>query len=128
MNMINKWYLPALLWLLIVTGLSVSPSVPLPKFDLFSADKLGHLAAYGILSWLLLYGHARATGQKASTKAAFFIFVMSCGYGILMEFVQGTFIPGRFYEIDDMIANGAGAALAWALNGTKLLPAEKNKS
>ena len=105
-------YLPAFLWLLCVTALSVTPGVSLPKFDLFATDKLGHLAAYGILSWLLLWGYTRAKGRRPDWKTGLILFVLSAGYGVLMEFVQGSFIPGRFFEVDDMIANAAGAAIA----------------
>lgn len=108
-----KPYLPALLWLIFVTGLSVTPGVPLPKFDLFSPDKLGHVAAYGLLSGLLLWGLSRSKKRLPNWKEGLLIFAGSTGYGILLEFVQGALIPGRFYEVDDMIANATGAALAW---------------
>ena len=110
-----KPYLPALLWLIFVTGLSVTPGVPLPKFDLFSSDKIGHATAYGLLSGLLLWGLFRSKKRLSNWKEGLLIFSLSTGYGILLEFVQGAFIPGRFYEIDDMIANAAGAALAWGV-------------
>lgn len=114
-EMTKKNYIPALIWLLIVTGMSVTPNMQLPKFDLFATDKLGHLAAYGLLMWLLLWGNRRSAGRRPDWKTGLALFAFSSGYGILMEFVQGAFIPGRFYEVDDMIANAAGAALAWAV-------------
>lgn len=109
--MLSPWF-PAAIWLLIVTGLSVTPGVSLPKFDLLSADKIGHVAAYGILAGLLLWGFARSTGRRAGRKDILLIFMFSVFYGVLMEFIQGAFIPGRFYDYDDMIANAAGALLA----------------
>jgi VanZ family protein len=108
-----KPYLPALLWLIFVTGISVTPGVPMPKFDLFSPDKLGHVAAYGLLSGLLFWGFFRSKKRLPNWKEGLLIFGFSTVYGILLEFVQGAFIPGRFYEVDDMIANAVGAALAW---------------
>lgn len=110
----TKSLIPALLWLAFITGLSVLPSVPLPKFDLFSPDKLGHAAAYGLLVWLILWGWRRA-GKPISRGAAAGAAVFATGYGVLMEFVQGAFIPGRFYEYDDMLANAFGALVAWGL-------------
>ena len=112
--MTKKHYLPAFIWLLVVTALSVTPGMQLPKFELISTDKLGHLAAYGVLSALLLWAYNRSTGLRPGWKTGLAVFAFSACYGILMEFVQGTFIPGRFYEVDDMIANATGAALAWA--------------
>ena len=111
-----KHFLPALLWLLFITGLSVMPSVQLPKVDFFSADKLAHAFVYGVLTWLLLRGMRQARGGAAlSWKARLAVLAFAIGYGVLMEFVQFAFITGRFYELDDMLANGAGCLVAWAL-------------
>lgn len=107
-------YFPAFLWLLLVSGLSVMPGAQLPKFNLFSIDKLAHAGVYGILTWLLLWGMGRAqpnTPLRPAQVAGAILF--ATGYGILMEFVQYAFIPGRFYEIDDMIANAVGSVAAW---------------
>ena len=105
-------YLPALVWLAIVTGLSVMPGVPMPKFNLFSADKIGHAAAYALLAWLLLRGFKAQHKRAANARETLMFFGLATGYGILMEFVQGTFFPYRFFEVDDMLANTFGAMVA----------------
>jgi len=115
MTIISKPYLPAILWLLFITGLSVVPKIQFPKFDLFSTDKLGHVAAYGLLVWLVLYGFKKQKGRRADWKEGLAIFCFATLYGAMLEFVQGNFIPGRFFGYDDMIANAAGAAAAWCL-------------
>lgn len=109
-----KSFRAAFFWLLVVTGLSVMPSVQLPKFELFAADKLGHAGVYAMLSWLVLSGIRRSEKRLPTRREMLAAFAFSTFYGVLMEWVQGTFIPGRFYELDDMIANAFGAALAWA--------------
>lgn len=111
--MFKKPYLPAFLWLLAVTELSVMPGVPLPKFDLFSTDKLGHAAAYALLAWLIFRGFRAANGRNASWKEGLVICSIATGYGILMEFVQGAFFPNRFFEVDDMLANAFGAVMVY---------------
>ena len=108
-------YRPAALWLAVVTGVSVLPSMQLPKFDLFSIDKIGHALAYGVLCFLLLWSHARS---GSAVRADWSAFLFAVAWGILMEFVQFAFIPGRFYEYDDMLANGVGALLGWWLART----------
>jgi VanZ family protein len=110
--MFKKPYLPAALWLAIVTALSVSPGVPMPRFNLLSADKVGHAVAYAMLAWLLFQGFKAANRRLPNTKESLIIFSLATGYGILMEFVQGTFFPNRFFEVDDMLANAFGALLA----------------
>lgn len=113
--MMVKPFVPAAIWLVIVTYLSTSGGVPLPKFDLFSADKIGHAGAYAILVWLLLWGIWKTKNREATGGEKFLVFALAAGYGAFMEWVQGTFFPGRFFEYDDMLANAAGALLAMTL-------------
>jgi VanZ family protein len=107
--------LPAFLWLIFITGLSVMPSVQLPKFELFAPDKLGHALAYGILTWLGLRGLRNPEQGRLSGRTGALVCLFAAFYGVLMEFVQGAFLPGRFYEFDDMIANTVGAVAAWGI-------------
>lgn len=104
-------YGPSLAWLSLITLLSVIPSKAVPGFNLFSFDKIGHAVFYGVLTWLLL--RAR---QPARPLPVAGIALCAIGYGVLMEYVQYAFVPGRFYEYDDMIANALGAGVgvgAW---------------
>lgn len=104
-----KHFLPATGWLFVITGLSVMPGVQLPKFDLFSTDKLVHAAVYAILTWLLLSAAPPSSGRKT----AWWPPVFAAAYGALMEYIQYAFVPGRFCEFDDMLANAAGCLVAW---------------
>lgn len=113
--------MPALLWLAIITWLSTTPSVQLPKFNLFSADKLAHAAAYALLTGLLVWGVRRVRQRAVNRIEMWGVFCFSAGYGALMEWVQGTFFPGRFFEFDDMLANAAGAFLALIVVHLKLI-------
>ncbi len=110
--MIIKYFSPAALCLAVITWLSVAPNVPMPKLELFSADKLFHALSYSILSGLLLFGFHRSKGRKVSETGMLLSFLLAAGYGVFMEWVQGTFFPYRVYEYEDMIANAAGALLA----------------
>ena len=108
-----KAYLPALLWLLFITGLSVMPGVQLPAFHLFSADKLAHAVVYGFLTWILLRAYTRTRQAPLSFGKEIIVLCLSTIYGVFMEFVQFAFIPGRFYEYDDMLANAFGSVMGW---------------
>ena len=86
----------------------------MPDFNLFQADKLGHAAAYALLVWLTLRGVSRLKKpEDMGWRHGFFVFLFASGFGVLMEFVQRTFFPGRHFEFDDMLANTAGAAAGW---------------
>ncbi len=113
-----KPYLPAALWLTVVTILSVSPNVQLPKFELFSADKLAHAGAYALLFGLLVWGVRKSKDRAATRGEMLLFFCLATGYGALMEWVQGTFFPYRLFEYDDMLANAAGAFLALILTNS----------
>lgn len=110
--MTMKSYLPAFIWLLIITYLSVTSNrIPVPQFQLLSFDKLAHAAAYGFLVLLLWYGHQGRSDLGRYWGIA--VFTAASAFGAMMEWVQATWFPHRFYELDDMIANVAGAALGW---------------
>jgi len=108
-------WLPALVWLLLVTGVSVLPSVQLPQFDLFATDKLGHALIYAGLMGLCYWCLRRFLGRPPNFREGLLLFLFAAGYGALMELVQGTFLPNRAFEFDDMLANAFGAAVAWGV-------------
>jgi VanZ family protein len=112
--MMFKHFVPAFLWLLFISGLSVMPGVQLPSISLFTTDKLAHAVVYGVLMFLILSGFAKARSRRPGLREGLLALLVAGGYGVLMEFVQYKFIPGRFYEVDDMLANLSGAAAAWA--------------
>ena len=75
-------------------------------------DKLAHLAAYGSLSFwfaMLFGGRARQIGIALAFAAM----------GVGIEFLQGL-TDYRTFEVADMVANAAGAALGWGAAQTPL--------
>ncbi len=122
-----KPFMPAALWLAVITFLSVTPNVQMPKFELFSADKLAHAGAYALLAWFMAWGVWKTKKRTAKPGELFLIFCISTLYGALMEWVQGTFFPNRFFEYDDMLANAAGAFLA-AMLATQFFKSPPPKS
>lgn len=106
-------YFPALICLVGITGLSVMPNPQLPKFELLATDKFGHAVAYGLFSFFALRGFQKAGGLVSREwRVVLGVFA----WGVLMEFVQYSLVPGRYYEIDDMVANGVGAAIGWGIS------------
>ncbi len=112
-----KAFAPALLWAVVITGLSAMPGIQLPEFNLLGADKIAHAVVYAVLTGLLLWCFRRLPRQMSLRRAGLLAFGLSVLYGVLMEFMQYAFVPGRFYEIDDMIANTIGATLGWVTAG-----------
>lgn len=105
-----KAYLPVIIWAVAILALSISSGIQLPDTGI-STDKLGHLAAYGLLNWLTLRA-LQKTG-KLTAKTIWLSLFMVSAYGILLEIVQWAFFPHRFFEVWDMIANIAGVVLSY---------------
>lgn len=106
--MLKKWGL-TIIWALIILGLSIMPGISLPESwtDLFSMDKLAHFGVYAILS--LLASRAYASENQVHWKNLLIIVLIGSIYGICIEFIQGSFFPGRFFEKLDIIANIIGS-------------------
>ncbi|MCB9356814.1 MAG: hypothetical protein H6575_19805 [Lewinellaceae bacterium] len=106
-----KHYIPAAAWLLVITGLSVTPGMQLPKFDLFSTDKLGHFGGLRLADCAVAVGLLsleRLSGRLAHRAADLRIcFRLQLSDGVR----AGRFYSRKVQEVDDMIANAAGAAL-----------------
>ena len=88
-----------------IVWLSLTPS-PF-EIDVEQGDKLGHLAAYGVLMfWFCqLYASRRARVGYALGFIAL---------GIALEFIQRA-TGYRSFELWDMVADGAGVLIGWLL-------------
>jgi len=105
-----KPYLPAICWATLILGMSIGPSIQLPE-TVFSPDKVGHLVAYGVLTWLVFWA-LKKNGKLSSSTANQTVLAVSI-YGIALEFVQWAFFPNRYFEVWDMVANFSGAFLIY---------------
>jgi VanZ family protein len=83
-----------------IVWLSLTPA-PL-RVDIESSDKLGHLAAYGVL----MFWFAQLYARRMPWAAAF------VAMGVVLEFLQG-WLGYRSFEVLDMLANSGGVLLGW---------------
>ncbi|MGB5287543.1 MAG: VanZ family protein [Ignavibacteriaceae bacterium] len=102
-------YIPLFVyWLVLFTATSL-PAYNLPKLGL--SDKINHLVAYFLLAILL---NLTLIYQRKSRflfeRAAIATFIICLLYGAVDEIHQ-MFVPGRFAEILDWVADGSGAIL-----------------
>ena len=106
-------------WLLLITLLLCTPGSKFPKVnwhDKIFLDKWIHF----ILFLVLVYLWCRAYNIK--TKKTFIIItILSVAYGIIMELVQQYFIPFRFFDLRDMIANSLGAVAGYFIAAKRLI-------
>jgi VanZ family protein len=125
-------YIP-IVWTLVIGILMCLPGRMLPKEEGFSIpqfDKFVHITLFGGFVFLWSLWLTRRVSVTAVLLRWFFVFyVLANVYGISMEYVQKYWIPGRDYDLADIIADMIGAGLAYGLvNFTLLFPAEGKKS
>ncbi len=102
-------YIPlTIYWVMLFTATSL-PAYNLPSLGFY--DKLNHLSAYTILSLLLnltlIYQRkSKILFEKASVASI----LIASTYGALDEIHQ-MFVPGRFAELLDWIADFSGAVI-----------------
>jgi VanZ family protein len=109
-HMLIRW-LPVVLWIAVILGLSSIPSHTStgPLFPGF--DKLAHMGVYGVLGFL--FARARTVPGQSRWK----IVLWSAMFGLLMgscdEWYQRG-IPGRMSDVFDVVADVLGGALGGA--------------
>lgn len=91
-------------WAAAIVWLSLTPSPP--EIHIEHGDKLGHLAAYG----LLMFWFARFY-QETGSRIAYALGFVATGVGL--EFLQGQ-LGYRSADAFDMLANALGVVLGWA--------------
>jgi VanZ family protein len=103
-----------LLWIALLSGysaiiftLSSQPLLDVPGPDFFLKDKLIHALAYGLMAFLawqvsILY--------RAIQPPWLWSWLYASLYGVSDEWHQ-SFIPGRYADIWDWLADGFGAAM-----------------
>lgn len=84
----------------------------LPSFDLFQVDKLGHFAAYGALATTMV----RIEGvRRWALWGGWWAVIIASAYGLGDEFRQSLTHGIRQYDLDDWMADTAGAFTATVL-------------
>ncbi|MGF7229777.1 VanZ family protein [Arachidicoccus sp.] len=110
-------FIPFLLWIVLVYILLTLPGKDFGslEIDIPNLDKIVHMGLFGgVVFW---FGFAFfKTGLKKSKKRIILITLLSCIYGITMEYVQKYFTHHtRDFSYGDMIADSLGAIIAFFL-------------
>jgi VanZ family protein len=104
-----------------IFALSAQPSLPdraPPWLDFPGADKLGHLAVYAGLSFVVYAGLVRSNPGVGVRLRVLIPIVFTTAYGVTDEIHQ-RFVPNRSFDVYDLLADAVGATIAVA--GTELI-------
>ncbi|MEL6719389.1 MAG: VanZ family protein [Bacteroidota bacterium] len=93
------------IFILIVSTVGVGVNLPNTLSDIISWDKVAHAFVYFVLAYFLFKGFQAKTSNR---KSNIYAFLISAGYGILMEIIQYSFFPNRYFEFLDILANIVG--------------------
>ena len=105
----NFWssFYPSLIWFLIILIGSILPSSNVKEIEV--SDKIIHFVFYAIFSFFLFFlSHKVTLGLDTLIKKWTFVFTIGTTVGLIIEFIQYTFIPSRSGEWLDVIANSVG--------------------
>lgn len=102
----NTKKLWASLWIILVTFLSLYPFKS-SGIGVQGMDKLIHLFLYAVM-FILLFNWR--------PKEKFWNFFFCGTYGLAMELGQHYFIPGRYFEFWDLIANISGSIIGFIIS------------
>jgi len=106
----NYWQAAGWLGIGLIVSLSLTPAPP--QIGVENGDKLGHLAAYGLVT--LWFAQAYAGLRHRIWLAAGMV-----ALGVAMEYAQGA-TGYRSFEVVDMVADALGVAIGWLLAPPRL--------
>ncbi len=117
----------AISWTIVIFVLLTLPSESLPDeqiFDIGDIDKLVHVLIFSVFLWIWAHWWAaRKAPEPTGVRDIFVIFLITCGYGVGMEFYQ-KFFTNRNFDLGDIYADSIGAVIGAViyLLGKKISP------
>ena len=110
-----KYFIPAVLWAVIIFWLSATPGERMPDlsfWNLLQPDKVGHLGVYAILVAATLWAFYRFYERnKIPFVVVLSVVFFAILYGIGIEFMQFYFFSGRNFDVLDILANIMGCLI-----------------
>ncbi len=108
-----KYFLPGIVWVVIVFIIIAIPGSNIPRTSLFEIphfDKLIHFVMFAVLSILLGFGFFRQQENSIYFRKRYtFVLVFCVIYGGATEIIQHFFVAGRSGELWDFAANTSGS-------------------
>lgn len=109
------WYhLPAIVYAAVIITLSSIPNLKAPQLRFLAFDKLAHFGEYAVFSWLAIRSISNL-GSRLTANLAFILAILFVsGFAFIDESYQ-RFIPGRQFDVYDILIDVLGALLVLTL-------------
>ncbi|AHF17753.1 hypothetical protein NIASO_13715 [Niabella soli DSM 19437] len=117
-NIVKKKFILiiALVYFIITVILLTLPGADFPQENFLTKihfDKWVHIGMFALL--VFLWDAWLSGGKEAAPFKKFItVGIVALIYGIVMEFVQRYWVPGRSFDVTDMIADGVGCVIGLA--------------
>ncbi|MEM7086461.1 MAG: VanZ family protein [Bacteroidota bacterium] len=98
---------------LCITFLLLFPATHVPKIDVPSFDKLGHILVFSLL--VILWALFAFMKSKEARDKIWWVVIATFIYGIVIEALQWLFLESRTADVWDIVANSAGIFLGWLI-------------
>jgi len=105
-----KYKIPAILYSVLIFGISSIPQAKLPRLDILNFDKLNHLIEYTFYAMTLFLAFSNAKSEKIIKYAGLLTILTGLLFGITDEIHQ-IFVPGREFSMFDYAADTLGILL-----------------
>ena len=108
------FHMPVILYAGAVIALSSIPNLNPPEIKVLAADKVLHFIEYGIFALLAFRSFSNFGNNAPINRALFLSAAFLCLFAVFDEYYQ-RFIPGRHFDIYDIITDVGGAMLVLLL-------------
>lgn len=117
MRLTLKSYWPGVVWFLLSCVAFFIPGAALPDeewFSILEIDKLVHVFLFAslVILWCLPAFHR---SDFVARKLLLVIPLIFFGYSIAVEIIQHFFIPGRSFDLADIVADALGCSMGFFL-------------
>jgi VanZ family protein len=117
-----KFHLPAILYAMLIIGLSSLSHLNLPRVKSIQVDKVLHFIEYAIFAVLVFRSFSHFPRRLSSNIVALLAFLAMAAFALGDETYQ-SFVPGRHRDPLDYTADLAGAAavllILWTIRRKK---------
>lgn len=124
-----KHFLPGIAWFFVILYLICMPGNEIPEptgwwewVKLIRIDKIVHMGIFAILVFLFMLPVSRGPFTRKKKNTLFLLIAFAaCAWGMGTELIQKFFIPTRFFDMMDFMADSIGALAAYLLTRNFLL-------
>jgi VanZ family protein len=126
-----KYYVPAIVWILLILVLCTLPGNDIPTNSFFEKVHFDKIVHFGLFGGIVLFLSLGVYWQKKyiSPLTLLLFVIIAASYGLAIEFIQKYWAINRSFDMYDVVADTLGAiAGVWVFKLAKhFFPAKGEK-